>query len=209
MYDELSRHDEFKTSIEDRLENKSYQKFFECLGESLRYQLCLIPEKHQISVMNTSQQYLMVTKDATKRNELKFQQEKSKHGGSRWMFKHYDTCPSSWIFDLTSSKERKEKYREEPVFSCSLKRMGTCEDYFRVVSLCEVVNSRHDIKRKMIDGDREGDEKIETWIVPQGLYIDRVLFVYRGDFFEGSVEETTTTSERFRRQWLSALTSIS
>ena len=71
------------------------------------------------------------------------------------------------------------------------------------MSLCEVVDSPS-IERRLIQNDQE---TVETWIVPPELYLDRMLFVYKGDYFEGSMDMTSTKSDEFRRQCLSSLES--
>ena len=72
------------------------------------------------------------------------------------------------------------------------------------MSLCEVVDSPS-IERRLIQNDQENG--VETWIVPPELYLDRMLFVYKGDYFEGSMDMTSTKSDEFRRQCLSSLES--
>ena len=88
------------------------EKFVKNLATSLRYQLCLIPESFQISMMNTTQQFLIVDR----KREMEFQTHKRRHGGSRWMFKTYDTSLSSWLFDLTTV-DSKDNIIDEPAFT--------------------------------------------------------------------------------------------
>ena len=95
------------------------------------------------------------------------------------------------------------------IHRCSLTRRGVVggdSNYFRVVSLCEVVDSPS-IERRLIRNDQENGATVETWIVPPELYLDRMLFVYKGDYFEGSMDMTSTKSDEFRRQCLSSLES--
>ena len=74
------------------------------------------------------------------------------------------------------------------------------------MSLCEVVDSPS-IERRLIRNDQENGATVETWIVPPELYLDRMLFVYKGDYFEGSMVMTSTKSDEFRGQCLSSLES--
>ena len=91
------------------------------------------------------------------------------------------------------------------IYRYSLTRRGGVrkDDYFRVVTLCEVVDSPS-IETIQVD---DNDRTIESWLVPPELYMDRMLFVYKGDYFEGGVDETSTESSEFRKQCLSSLES--
>ena len=111
------------------------EPFVRSLATSLRYQLCLIPESFQISMMNTTQQFLIMDK----KREMEFQTHKRRHGGSRWMFKTYDLSMSSWLFDLTTV-ESKDIVIDEPTFTYSLTRRGGVrnDEYFRVVTLVKL-----------------------------------------------------------------------
>lgn len=177
------------------------EKFVKSLATSLRYQLCLIPESFQISMMNTTQQFLIMDK----RREMEFQTHKRRHGGSRWMFKTYDLSMSSWLFDLTTV-DSKDIVIDEPTFTYSLTRRGGVrnDEYFRVVTLCEVVDSP---SIEAIDDGDDDDDTIESFLVPPELYMDRMLFIYKGDYFEDGVDETSTESLEFRKQCLSSLES--
>jgi len=180
-------------NVKDWLEKSTAQSFLRKLGSSLQYQLCMIPESFQISMMNTTQQFLMIGKNRKDR-EMKFQNHKRIYGGSRWMFKFYDENPESWIFDLTTERRPEGMIVPLPTFSYSLSRRGKMSNSFRVVALCEVVDSNEKLKRCVVDVENDDGEtdKIETWIVPPELYLDRMLFVYNGDYFEGCVDETST-----------------
>jgi len=181
------------------------------LSMSIVRTLCRLPEHRQISVMNTSDQYLIVP--GCSKEERQFQDMKRKHG-SVWLFNGCD--PSFW-FSALRANDKAWKLPENMYLSTSAKaclslsrsagkgKAPGSSDGVHVVALCEAIDDGS------IDRAERGSESIKDnshlmWKASgRSHVVFRMLFVYCGDHYEGDLREASSMNRRFLAQLLGAL----